>query len=89
MRIINDMKIPSNAHITCLSIDCPERRSVCCNALPEAVSGDEGTGYFRCKSCKNEFIGGKCKADKRQFAVIKETGEVIVERQRLDPKNLD
>lgn len=44
----------------CLSIDCPERLSVCCNAISEAISGDEGTGYFACSSCKAEYIGGEC-----------------------------
>lgn len=44
----------------CTSIDCPERRSVCCGALPEAVSGDEGTGYYRCQGCHKEYIGGEC-----------------------------
>lgn len=46
----------------CTSIDCPERRSICCGAKPEAVSGNEGTGYYRCQACHKEYIGGECNA---------------------------
>ena len=53
--------LTSDIHITCLSMDCPERKSICCGAISKAVSGDEGTGYFACSSCDKEFIGGKCK----------------------------
>lgn len=56
------MKIPKNAEKHCTALSCPERRSICCKAKSEAVSGNEGTGYFRCKSCKNEFIGEACTA---------------------------
>ena len=52
----------SNLVVTCLSVDCPERRSTCCNAISEAVSGDEGTGYFACSVCKKEYVGGECNA---------------------------
>ena len=47
-------------NLTCLSIDCPERKSICCGAISKAVSGDEGTGYYVCSKCSNEYIGGKC-----------------------------
>ena len=50
--------------MTCLSIDCPERKSVCCGAISMNVSGDEGTGHFACSKCGKEFIGGKCNAYK-------------------------
>src|SRR5258708_10832630 len=48
--------------ITCLSLDCKERKSICCGAISKNVSGDEGTGYFACSSCGNEFISGECEA---------------------------
>lgn len=47
---------------TCLSIDCPERKSICCGAISQAVSGEEGTGHFECSACGKEYIGGKCTA---------------------------
>lgn len=46
----------------CTSSLCPERKSICCNAISKAVSGDEGTGYFACSSCGKEYIGGECTA---------------------------
>lgn len=46
----------------CLGLNCPERKSICCGAGCEAVSGDEGTGHYQCKKCHGEFIGGKCTA---------------------------
>lgn len=48
------------SEIHCTSIDCPERRSVCCKAKPKAFHSDEGTGYYRCSACGAEYIGGKC-----------------------------
>lgn len=48
--------------LTCLSVNCPERFSVCCKARSMAVSGGEGTGYYACSACGKEYIGGKCTA---------------------------
>jgi hypothetical protein len=48
--------------LTCLSISCPERFSICCGARSKAVTGDEGTGHFECSKCGKEYIGGKCTA---------------------------
>jgi len=43
---------------TCLSIDCPERISLCCGA-----SSKRGTKYtFECSKCGKEFVGGECTA---------------------------
>ena len=47
---------------SCTGIDCPERFSKCCGAPSTAISGDEGTGYFICKKCFKEFVGGACTA---------------------------
>lgn len=46
----------------CLSLSCPERRSLCCGEGGEAVIADEGTAYYECKGCRKEFIGGACNA---------------------------
>lgn len=46
--------------MTCLSIDCPERKSLCCGAMSRVVNGEEGTSYFECSNCHKEYIGGKC-----------------------------
>jgi len=48
--------------ITCLSLDCPERKSLCCGARSIAVVGEKEIGYyFACKKCRKRFIGGECK----------------------------
>lgn len=46
----------------CTSIDCPERRSLCCNAKSELYNADEGTNFFMCSKCKHEYVGGECTA---------------------------
>ena len=56
------MTIKQNIEKHCLGLNCPERKSICCGAGCEAVSGDEGTGHYQCKKCHGEFIGGKCTA---------------------------
>lgn len=58
----------TNSQKTCTNISCPERKSICCNEPPKAIEGDEGTGYFICSNCFNEFIAGECTAPKEQCA---------------------
>ena len=53
--------------LTCLSLDCPERKSICCGAISTPISGDEGTGYFACSNCMKEYIGGECKTTKQSL----------------------
>lgn len=55
---------PSKIVMTCVSVDCPERKSVCCKANSKAATGDEGTGHFECSACGKEFRGGRCNAYK-------------------------
>lgn len=50
--------------VTCLSLNCPERLSLCCKAISKAVIADEGTGYYACSECNREFISGECNAIK-------------------------
>jgi len=52
--------------ITCLSLDCPERKSVCCGA--SSIASEELASIllkyaypFACKNCGKEFVGGECK----------------------------
>ncbi len=45
--------------ITCLGIDCPERKSLCCGAISKPAPDYR----FVCSKCGNEFVGGKCKAN--------------------------
>ncbi len=47
--------------ITCLSIDCPERKSVCCGARSKAVNGKKEP-YFVCSACGKLYKGGECTA---------------------------
>ena len=50
---------------TCLSISCPERKSICCGMPSRSISDDEGTGFFVCAKCKKEFVGGECATGKK------------------------
>ena len=60
---------------TCLSVNCPERKSICCGAISKSVSGDEGTGYYACSKCGREYIGGKCNA--KEVKLPKNWGKLI------------
>ena len=55
------MKKRINIH--CLSLDCPERKSVCCGAGSVAVEDEEKTYEFTCQNCGIRFEGGKCNAE--------------------------
>ena len=45
---------------TCLSTECPERKSVCCGAISMNVNDE-----FVCSECKLPYVGGKCTAGSR------------------------
>jgi len=58
----------NNQTLTCFSVSCPERKSVCCGANSESVVAEadiKGDIYFVCSYCRGEYIGGKCNADKK------------------------
>lgn len=65
-------KPPKNATKHCLSVDCPERRSVCCEAKPKTFNKPEGGGYFICSKCGNQFEGGKCSAPDLSIEPLKD-----------------
>lgn len=44
-----------------MGLNCPERKSICCNAISKL---DSGLGRFVCSSCQLPFVGGKCTAGK-------------------------
>ena len=46
---------------TCLSISCPERKSLCCGAV--CTNGAKGEPQFVCSNCRKEYQGGECTAD--------------------------
>lgn len=48
-------KKETSAKPTCLSLDCPERFSVCCGVI----------GFSLCSLCGKVFIGGKCNANEK------------------------
>ena len=48
---------------TCLSIDCPERKSVCCDSISRLES-NMTPEHFVCSKCDRIFVGGKCKIGK-------------------------
>ena len=50
---------PKPIKITCLSLDCPERKSVCCGA--GSIATKRKDYMFACTNCGTEFIGGECK----------------------------
>ena len=47
-----------NVKITCLSINCPERFSLCCQAY--CTNGKEGEAHFVCSKCRKEFKSPPC-----------------------------
>lgn len=47
----------SKPKLSCLGIDCPERKSLCCGAGSE--EGSNGI-RFVCSECKKEYVGGEC-----------------------------
>lgn len=47
------------SQVTCLSIDCPERKSLCCGAL-----SIWNRSKFVCGSCGKKFVRGDCSAGK-------------------------
>lgn len=48
---------PNKPQLTCLSIDCPERKSLCCGAISK-----NDRGRFVCSKCGEPYIGGECDA---------------------------
>ena len=46
---------------TCLSISCPERKSVCCS-YPSVIK-DGNNAHFVCGKCGKPYVGGKCTAN--------------------------
>lgn len=44
-------------------MNCPERRSFCCNGWSQKAYG----GRFVCSVCKEDFIGKVCTAGKNDF----------------------
>lgn len=58
------------AILTCMSIDCPERKSICCGAPSSAMFREEKGKedeivMFVCSKCGKEFKGGECDTTKR------------------------
>jgi len=68
--MFNNMK--NKPKITCLSIDCPERFSLCCGQ--RCTNGDEGIGepHFVCKGCRHEFVGGECRHARDKYKEVDE-----------------
>ena len=46
--------------ISCTSIHCPERKSLCCKA--GSIAALTAEGEFQCSNCFKPFQGGKCTA---------------------------
>jgi len=54
-----------NTMRTCLSTNCLERYSICCDKISRAASEGEimlGVPVFFCSGCGEEFVGGECTA---------------------------
>lgn len=49
-----------NIKITCTSIDCPERKSLCCNSYSSIAKSTRKGTRFICNKCGKDFIGGEC-----------------------------
>ena len=50
----------NNLKLSCLGLNCPERRSLCCNEI--CTNGETGEPHFVCKKCRKEYVGGECNA---------------------------
>lgn len=55
--------MPKMSKVTCLSINCPERKSLCCGAYSD-TDEDREDGSFICSKCGIPFAGGRCDQDK-------------------------
>lgn len=66
------------AKISCLSVSCPERFSLCCGAASTiSTRGKFREGYFVCSNCGIEFRGGKCD-------VIERTEKSMTKNQKIE-----
>ena len=54
---------PDKVTMTCLSLDCPERKSLCCGE--GCTNGNKGEPHFVCRKCRKEYQGGECDAFER------------------------
>lgn len=62
----------------CLSLDCPERKSVCCSYTCRGAGEGEkllGVTEFFCSKCGKEFESGKCTAS---YKCISDTVDSII-----------
>ena len=60
---------------TCTNINCPERKSVCCDAISEASTA---VGYFNCSKCGKEYIGGECTAGLKEKILNLIAEEILI-----------
>lgn len=72
---------------TCAGLNCPERRSVCCNAKPTEQATKNG-GYFICSKCRKQYQGGECTAgDTKEESWEKDVKNLREELDELFPKD--
>lgn len=57
--------------ITCLSIDCPERKSLCCDRTSAISKSTKWGTRLICNGCGKEFKGGKCQGENRFKLIYK------------------
>lgn len=60
-----EIKHKTDKKVSCLSIDCPERKSVCCGVKSQNNPIPKSKILFICGKCGNGFEGGKCTAEKK------------------------
>ncbi len=61
----SNLSASSSPVLTCLSIDCPERFSLCCHARCTREKDE-----FICSKCKKPFEGGKCNAGENDEPIM-------------------
>jgi hypothetical protein len=82
----------------CTDINCPERRSVCCDAPCERIIV-KGKLKFVCSVCFELFVGGECNAIeeynkgrkdvfKQIIKALPETKEIVVKLMERGLRNL-
>lgn len=76
-------ELPNDVKITCAGADCPERKSLCCQAT-STLGKKDVESQFVCKNCRKEFQGGQCEALNRIDSLDAETLSFLSESNKIE-----
>lgn len=85
------MSIPIKAQlIHCSSLECPEHRSLCCNAKPKILQLGKSVRGIRiiCSVCGDSYQGGECTSDTsaqsgKSAQLLRVLTDLVIEIYRL------